>query len=226
MRLGFSLMELIVCIAIVAILLAITLPALALARARAHQASCTSHLRQLTQAARQYASDYEGALPLTSHSGRESAWQRTLRPYGCTASLTLCPADPLRGRRQRQGGTSYAWNEQLLGELAASHDAGALPQVLYLPPPSLELLARPAQALLLLEQSAASGTGPHGDHIHNRAWKRFPGRLAELLQSDLALARHPGGTLLTCADGHLQHFPPGALEARARQGQDPLHVDL
>lgn len=226
MRQGFSLIELMACIAIIAILLAITLPALAQARARAYQVGCVSNLQQLSIAVREYASDYEGVLPLTSHSGVEHAWQRTLQAYGVTASLALCPADPLREQRGRQGGTSYAWNEQLLSELAAVHDAGARPQVDYLPAPSLEQLARPAQTLLLLEQSEASGTDLRGDHIHNRAWKRFPGRLVELLQSDLALTRHPGGTLVTCADGHLQHFPPGALEAQARRGQDPLQVDL
>ena len=226
MRQGFSLVELMVCIAIIAILLAIALPTLALARARGRQTVCVRNLQQLTIAARQYATDYEGVLPLTSHSGGESAWLRTLQGYGITPAQALCPDDPLWGRRQRGGGTSYAWNEQLLGELAAAHDAGARPQVAYLAAPSLEQLARPAQTLLLLEQSEASGTDLRGDHIHNRAWKRFPERLCELLQSDLALARHPGGTLTTCADGHLQHFPPGGLEAQARQGNDPLQVPL
>jgi prepilin-type N-terminal cleavage/methylation domain-containing protein len=226
MRQGFSLVELMVCIAIIALLLAIALPTLALARARGRQAVCVHNLQQLAIAARQYAADYDGTLPLTSHSGSESAWLRTLQGYGIAPAQALCPDDPLRGRRQQQGGTSYAWNEQLLSELAAVHDAGGRPQVAYLPAPSLELLACPTQTLLLLEQSAASGTDPRGDHIHNRAWKRFPERLCELLQSDLALTRHPGGTLATCADGHLQHFPPGALEAQARQGTDPLQIPL
>jgi hypothetical protein len=32
--------------------------------------------------------------------------------------------------------------------------------------------------------------------------------------------------LATCADGHLHHFPPGQLEAQARQGHDPLRLSF
>ncbi len=223
---AFTLMEIMVSIAIIAILGAILFPALAQVRVRAQQSSCASNLRQLSGAALQYAMDYEGLLPLTSHSGSAHSWGVTLRPYGAVQALRVCPSDPLSGVRRAQGGTSYAWNENLLGEFAGSHDAGGDSEVVYGSAVGVEWLSQPTHTLLLLEQSAAGGTDFRGDHIHNRAWRRFPTKLLEMLQSDLALTRHSGGFLAVCADGHLHHFPPGQLEAQARQGDDPLKIPL
>ncbi|MCX6367829.1 MAG: type II secretion system protein [Armatimonadetes bacterium] len=223
---GFTLMEIVVSIAIIATLAAVIFPAFAQARIRAQQSACASNLRQLSSAVLQYAADHEGMLPLTSHSSRSSSWGTTLMPYGALQALRVCPSDPLASARRAQGGTSYAWNENLLGEFAGSHDAGGDSEVTYEPAVGVERLSKPAHTLLLLEQSAASGTDSRGDHIHNRAWQRFPGKLLEMLQSDLALTRHSGGFLTVCADGHLHRFPPGQLEAQARQGHDPLQIPL
>jgi type II secretory pathway pseudopilin PulG len=225
-REAFSLVELLGSIAIIALLAAVLLPVLAQARGQTQQSACASNLRQLGLAALQYAADYDGALPLTSHSGPTAAWATTLRPYGVTPALRLCPADPARSQRLARGGTSYAWNENLLSEWAHSHGSGTSTGVTYKPAPCLEQLTLPTQTLLLVEQSAVSGTDDRGDHIHNRAWKNFPRQLRQMLQSDLALERHPGGSVVVCGDGHLQHFPPGLLEAQAEQGQDPLRVSF
>lgn len=223
---AFTLMEIVVSIAIIATLSAVIFPAFAQARSRAQQSACASNLRQLSCAALQYAADHEGLLPLTSHSGTASSWATTLNPYGAVQALRVCPSDPLASMRSAQAGSSYAWNENLLGEVAGSHDAGDDSEVAYMPAAGVERLSQPTHTLLLLEQSAASGTDSRGDHIHNRAWQRFPGKLLEMLQSDLALTRHSGGFLTICADGHLHHFPPGQLEAQAQQGHDPLQIPL
>lgn len=223
---AYTLIEIVASIAISAILAAILFPAFAQARGRALQSACANNLRQLSAAALQYATDHEGLLPLTSHSGPTRAWGTTLAPYGALPALRICPSDPLASTRRAAQGSSYAWNENLLGEVVGSHDAGGSSSVSYILAPSLEQLSQPTHTLLLLEQSAASGTDSRGDHIHNRAWQRFPTKLLEMLQSDLALTRHAGGFLAICADGHLHHFPPGQLEAQARRGHDPLQVPL
>ena len=59
MRRAFTLVELLVVIGVLALLAALLFPALAQARARARQATCASHLKQLGQAVALYASDFE-----------------------------------------------------------------------------------------------------------------------------------------------------------------------
>ena len=61
---AFSLIELLVVIAIIAILTALLLPALSGAKAKGLKAGCMGNLKQLDLAARLYAADNEGRLPL------------------------------------------------------------------------------------------------------------------------------------------------------------------
>ena len=60
MRRGFSLIEILVIIAIIALLAAILFPVFAQARAKARQASCTSNLKQIGTALAMYRQDYDG----------------------------------------------------------------------------------------------------------------------------------------------------------------------
>jgi len=63
MRRAFTLIELMVVIAIVAILMALVLPALASAREKGKRAVCLSNLRQTGIAIQGYANDNEGMIP-------------------------------------------------------------------------------------------------------------------------------------------------------------------
>ena len=62
-RVGFSLLELLVVMAIMTLLVAILLPALRQARNQARRAACSANLRQVGVAVHLYADDFEGKIP-------------------------------------------------------------------------------------------------------------------------------------------------------------------
>ena len=62
-RCGFTLVEMLTVIAIIAALAALLLPVLALARGRAREIVCVSNLRQIGMAMKIYCQDYDGVYP-------------------------------------------------------------------------------------------------------------------------------------------------------------------
>ena len=62
-RRGFTLLELLVVIAMIAVLVALLLPALSSAKERARRASCLNNIRQFILATHLYAHDNEDQLP-------------------------------------------------------------------------------------------------------------------------------------------------------------------
>jgi len=63
---GFTLIEMLVVIAIIVILISLLTPSIRSAQDRAQSAKCMSNLRQIGQFALQYATDWQGALPPVS----------------------------------------------------------------------------------------------------------------------------------------------------------------
>jgi prepilin-type processing-associated H-X9-DG protein/prepilin-type N-terminal cleavage/methylation domain-containing protein len=63
LRPGFTLVELLVVIGIIALLIAILMPGLAAARRHAQTIQCGANLRSIGQAMQQYANEYKGRIP-------------------------------------------------------------------------------------------------------------------------------------------------------------------
>jgi len=66
---GFTLIELMIVIAIIAILAAILIPSFIHARAQSQLAACESNIRNLGTSTEMYANDYNGNYPTTSVTG-------------------------------------------------------------------------------------------------------------------------------------------------------------
>ena len=117
---GFTLIELMIVIAIIGLLLTILLPVFSAAREKARQTNCASNLRQIGMALAMYSSDYDEMMTAAVYNGvfpmdpsPPLYWYEVLnggenadRGYLRSRDVLKCSSDGLRNSRE----TSYGWN--------------------------------------------------------------------------------------------------------------------
>src|SRR5271165_2931998 len=115
-RAGFTMVELLVVVAILATLIALLLPAVQAARKTARTTKCLNNLHQIGVGMALF-TNIDGHFPWTYHAGNAESWIVTLSPYlENTDQVRLCPDDPLGLRRVVANvagirSTSYVINE-------------------------------------------------------------------------------------------------------------------
>jgi len=115
---GFTLVELLVVIGIIALLISILLPSLSRAREQAKLVKCLSNVRQLGMAFVMYTNESRGRLPGSGLQGQDSGWIYWDKPRNVTDSpiapymgglvstdALVCPSDDLNNR---PGSAGYA----------------------------------------------------------------------------------------------------------------------
>jgi prepilin-type N-terminal cleavage/methylation domain-containing protein/prepilin-type processing-associated H-X9-DG protein len=196
----FTLIEMLVVIAIIAILASLLLPALGDAKRRANQLNCMQHLKQIQMAVIMYADNWDGQLPAPDQNsglglGFSFEWYKQLNNLatgygtGGGSEVTICleakftyTAGPYR---------TYGWNNG--GNSNAMHIR-------------LGKIAKPAERICLGEARQSVGVPGWGDPIFYPA--------SALSRVDF---RHVnGGANFAFFDGHVQRMGLGEATAGAR----------
>lgn len=170
-RLGFTVLELLVAVAVVGLLSTLLLPAIGRAKAKARRALCLSNLRQVNLGVRMYADDSEDVAPrapeetdptlslvgykrmLRTYLGSEAGSNAYRRVFACPSDtfyyddLTGSPRLVLRGLCEQAVSdySSYAFN---------GGNASATPNTPGISGRKLSSVREPAKTVLVAEASA------------------------------------------------------------------------
>ena len=221
---GFTLVELIIVIAIIGILSAIAFPEFAKARDKARQVSCGSNLRQLGLAMTQYVQDFDETLPGASGggiAGQSGGWMYVNSyPADAVGSAPVANAfDPTRGSIY-----SYVKSKQVYMCPNDIHGqiTGDTYSLQFLPDHTEHLatnvwsgkalgkFADISGTLMLTEEGAQSTFLSTNDALTNMYNSTA---LAPGYDSAAYTGRHMGGAEVLYLDGHVKWGPYGQLVA-------------
>lgn len=211
---GFSLVEMLVAVAVIGLLTGIAFPAIQGGMGKAKLSQDLSNLRQIGQGILLYAGENQGNLPPTSCLG-EPSWIGALKPYlgEQYERIRISSLDPNREARKSAGGTSYLLND----EVDSAFDRAGNPK-----PGLLQNQNRITEASRRLLLFPASRTKPAGeDHIHSGSMGRWHSLLGEInpdSSGPVSRQRDTGSSAYLFADGHAEILAAKTLKGRVDAG--------
>ncbi len=217
---AFTMVELLVAIAVVAVLSGLVLGGLQSALLRAKQASSASNLRQIGAAISLYAGENSGRLPQTSHNGGSTSWIYSLAAYlENVDKVRICPADPFGQKRLATKGTSYTLNSIVFNP---SYDADGNVVTRF---DRLPLIPKPSQTLLAgVVSDQKFGIG--ADHTHSEEWRNWVSVLVDITPDRFRSGREVGDRTkgrsnYLYADGHVETMEAAKLKSLIESGVNP-----
>lgn len=193
---AFTLVELLVVIACIAILLVLLLPAIQAARAAARRSVCTSNMRQVGLAVINFANAHDGRFPNTRHThAAEQSWIFQLKTYlEDVDEIRTCPDDPRRSEKIQQKLTSY-----LLSGYIAYDAPGSILR--------LDRMPETTKTIIAFEASDKLSLGAYYEHTHSptwfASWKTNRQKIWDKITDEVILDRHGGSSNYLYADGHV-----------------------
>lgn len=225
---AFTLIELLIVIAIIAILAAILFPVFAQARERARQTVCVSNAKQLATALYMYTQDYdENIVPASLRAPDPTfipiIWTEIIQPYIKNTGIFICPSADNKAYAANWGTRqlgSYGYNESSATDLRTPPSEG-FPSAL-----NLAAMDEPARGVLMADTPGAPTGNPFGNKYRGYVFNPYNGivnatdvRLSTPLIADKDLIADPtvGGVL---SPGQLKplyarHFKTGTGQGTA-----------
>jgi len=213
-RTGFTLVELLVVIGIIALLISILLPALSKARRSAQTMACLSNLRTLGQAVTMYAGEHKQCLPYpTTTLGEGFLWFNVLDPYLQAQETHDDRTGVAAGRNYKRykqcvvyesfEGGAYSGAQDKLKEFARSFKMNSM--LRHNNPASqakITEIRRSSETVLMGDGVSLDLTGPVPDLFESG---QFSMEVNDPTEANPAL-RHNGGANILFVDGHASNM--------------------
>jgi prepilin-type N-terminal cleavage/methylation domain-containing protein/prepilin-type processing-associated H-X9-DG protein len=171
---GFTLIEILVVVAIIGLLAAILFPVFARARENARRTSCASNLKQLGLGIMQYIQDYDETYPcvyLWAADSQGRYWTHDIYPYVKSTQVYVCPSSNANGKfdinnlGQAQTSVRYGMNNNAFGSGTTQ-------------PTKAAQITQPAQLLMLTDtENRITGWNSFMSDVgnHTMSFRHFEG---------------------------------------------------
>lgn len=238
---AFTLIEILVTIAIISILAAILFPVFARARESARRASCMSNLKQIGLGMMMYVQDYDETYPLSNTGGTQTdtsmpgrhfatttsgeceanciSWMDLVYPYVKSIQLFVCPSV------REEAYPSYGYNgafgsptNKTRYDYDLYYGSARLPNGGY-HPTKLAQVTRPAEVIMNMEYNYSASVWITPNSIRNSALPTA----AE--SSRLRTIPHLQGMNVAYADGHVKWMSANQIVASIGPNNENCYIN-